>query len=119
MNGALSCNASHCIHNINGLCLASNITVKGFSAQGAADTLCSTFAEKNFKNAFAALSNNNLSGEVKQIFNVNSISMYPKVSCNATRCKYNQNMLCQAEGLVISGSGAISPEGTYCSSFKA
>lgn len=118
MNGVLSCNAANCIHNMNGFCSAKNIAVKGFSAQNSADTLCSTFAEKTFKNAFSTFTNTNLSGEMKQLFSMENMNMYPSVQCNATRCIHNRDMLCEARSLTIAGSHATNSEGTYCSTFR-
>lgn len=118
MNGELSCSAFNCVHNMSGLCSASQIHVLGNGAQSSAETMCSTFAEKGIKNAFANLTNMNIGGEVKQLFTNSSIEMSPIIKCDALNCKYNEGRACEASNIQVHGPDANSIEGTGCVTFK-
>lgn len=116
--GNLSCSAGNCVNNINGLCSANKINVAGISANASIDTQCETFSEKGFVNSFKNLSNMNLPGEIRQIFNNNSVQMSPEIKCSAINCVYNVNRVCNANDIVIYGTGAASSEGTQCETFR-
>lgn len=118
MNGALTCNATNCVHNLGGLCSANKIEIAGNRAITSTSTQCSTFNEKGFLNAFMNMTNINIPGEIKQIIRNDGIYMYPTVACNAVKCIYNKDERCEADRLVISGANAMDTEGTYCETFN-
>ena len=113
----LSCNASNCVNNASGLCGARNINVAGASAHTSVSTECSTFEEKGLKSSLSNITNMNFPGQVKQLFNSESIEMSPNIRCEAQSCKYNENMLCNASDIHVSGPGALSSSRTCCDTF--
>lgn len=117
MQGSLSCSAMNCVNNISGLCSARNIHVSGTSARSSSDTHCETFAEKGLKNAIFNLTNMNITGEIRQLFNKDSIEMSPSIKCEAINCNYNVEKFCTARGIQIYGSGTPSSDGTKCETF--
>ena len=117
MNGSLSCSAVNCVHNLSGLCSANRILINGMSAQSSTGTECETFAEKGIKNALTHLTNMNIPGEIRQIFNKDGIHMYPEIACNAVRCRYNSEKKCEADRVLIMGAHARGSDGTYCETF--
>ena len=117
MSGALSCSANGCVNNVNGLCSANTIHVKGVSAHTSMGTECETFAEKSFKNAIMNMGNMNIGGEIRQLVNKNGISMSPQIQCNACNCVHNINKYCNANNVQINGYGAVTSEGTQCETF--
>jgi len=44
----------------------------------------------------------------------------PKVKCNVTTCKYNNNNECLSENLMVNAirPGCSSKEGTYCDAYE-
>ena len=118
MNGTLSCSATNCVNNMSGLCSADTINVFGSNAHSSEKTQCETFAEKGIKNALANVLNNNIVGEFQQVFNSESIVMSPSIRCNATSCTHNENNLCAADNVMVSGIGAITSGRTQCETFK-
>jgi hypothetical protein len=118
MNGTLSCSATNCVNNMSGLCSASTINVFGSNAHSSESTQCETFAEKGLKNSLSNVLNNNIIGEFQQVFNSESIMMSPSIRCSATSCVYNENNLCSADNIMVSGVGAITSVRTQCETFK-
>lgn len=117
MNGNLSCGALNCVHNLGGLCSANKITVNGRNAQYSGGTECSTFATKGIVNSITHITNMNIPGEIKQVFNNDDIYMYPAVGCTVVNCKYNRENLCEADRVMIMGTHASSSDATYCDTF--
>lgn len=118
MRNALSCDALNCVHNANNLCSADRINVDGMNASASSETNCETFVEKGIKGAFTNMMNMNVQGEVKQLFNKNSNSMSPEITCEATSCMHNIDNVCDANGVQIIGRSASSSSGTECETFK-
>lgn len=118
MNGKLGCSALGCAYNANGSCSANTIYVNGEDANTSNETQCETFVEKGFVNTVTNLSNVNLQGGVRQLFNRNSNDkMSPDIKCKAEKCIHNENEICQAGYVVIYGPGALSSESTQCETF--
>ncbi|KYH35383.1 hypothetical protein CLTEP_05590 [Clostridium tepidiprofundi DSM 19306] len=117
MNGSLSCSATNCVHNMSGLCSANTINVSGIDANTSSSTQCDTFAEKGLKNSLMNAANVNISGQFRQLFNSSSIEMSPIIRCTAERCKYNENKVCNAANVQITGPGALTSSKTYCETF--
>lgn len=118
MSGTLSCSAANCVHNMSGLCSANLIHVAGVNANTSSGTECHTFAEKSFKNSFRNAANINIPGEIRQLFNRDSIGMSPKISCEALNCIYNTKRRCNADAVMIYGPGAQTSDLTQCETFK-
>jgi hypothetical protein len=118
MSGTLSCSATNCVNNMSGVCSAITINVFGSNAHSSQNTKCETFAEKGIKNALSNALNMNVVGEVKQVFNSESIVMSPNIRCNASSCMHNENNLCAADNIMVSGMGAITSDRTKCETFK-
>lgn len=118
MRTKLSCSAANCIHNASGLCSANEIKVEGLSASTSTGTDCKTFEEKGFTSAYNSFGNMNFKGEIKQLFNKDSVELKPEIKCEAENCKYNSEHICNAENVQIYGPGAKSSVGTQCETFN-
>ncbi|WP_017414112.1 MULTISPECIES: DUF1540 domain-containing protein [Clostridium] len=116
-NGALTCSAQSCVHNMTGLCSANVIHVHGAGAHSSEYTNCGTFAEKGLKNTVTHMLNMNIPGEVRQLFNSTEIQMSPKIKCDAIKCRYNDNRDCHANFVQIQGPGAMTSANTECETF--
>lgn len=44
--GRLTCSAGSCVNNVNGLCSANEIDVKGLNSHASSETECEAFAPK-------------------------------------------------------------------------
>lgn len=118
MDGALSCTATECVNNISGICSARTIHISGSKAHSSEDTQCENFAEKGLKNSLVNVLNMNVIGELKQVFNKESIEMSPRIRCEAKNCKHNEEKLCLADNIMVYGKGALSSEKTQCETFE-
>lgn len=118
MSGTLSCSATNCVNNMSGVCSAITINVFGSNAHSSEKTECETFAEKGIKNALANALNMNVVGELKQVFNSESIVMSPSIRCSAISCIHNENNLCDADNIMVSGIGAKTSGKTQCETFR-
>ena len=117
MSTKLNCSAQNCVHNTSGLCTANTIQVAGSAAHTSSSTQCDTFAEKGFVNAVTNMTNMNIPGEIKQLFNRNSIELSPYVKCEATNCMHNVDRVCGASNIEVYGPGASDSQGTQCETF--
>lgn len=118
MNGTLSCTATNCVNNMSGICSASTINVSGSNAHSSEGTQCDTFAEKGLRNSLANVLNMNVVGEIKQVFNSESIEMSPNIRCNARNCEHNEDNLCAADNIMVNGLGALTSGRTQCETFE-
>jgi hypothetical protein len=119
MSGKLSCSAVSCVNNMNGLCSANSINVRGSVAHTSSGTECETFAQKGFMNAVRNLGNMNIAGEIRQLVRGDdAVEMSPGIRCAAVNCVYNMNRVCGASNVQIYGPGAATSEGTECETFR-
>lgn len=118
MDNKLSCSAHKCVYNMKGLCSAHSIDVAGKSAHTSSATECDTFSERGVRSTITGLTNMNIKGEVKQVFNGKDIEMNPTVKCSAINCIHNIDNYCSASNVVIDGTGAVSQEATQCDTFR-
>ncbi|ERI94385.1 hypothetical protein HMPREF1982_01021 [Clostridiales bacterium oral taxon 876 str. F0540] len=118
VSGQLNCNALKCVHNMSGLCSANTIHVFGSGAHTSDETMCNTFAEKGFTNAITHLTNMNVTGEVRQLLNNNAIEMSPAIKCESVNCIYNEEGVCRASNVQISGPRAETSQDTVCDTFR-
>jgi hypothetical protein len=114
----LSCNAENCVNNVSGgFCTAGQIHIKGDNAHSSEGTLCSTFAEKSFKNSVKSMTNTNYTGELMQIFSDDEIVVSPDIKCEAVKCVFNENHNCKAKNVLINGEHSVSELSTQCETF--
>lgn len=100
----LDCNVNNCLYNDSNLCCKNNIEVAGDQACSSDCTCCDSFHERQ-KDSFS-----NSVGEPTRPTNV---------SCEAEKCVYNENHLCSADQIGISGNNAHATEETQCATFKS
>ena len=101
----LECAALHCANNHNRLCNLSGITVQGANACHGRETCCASFSDET--SAFSnALGGNDATPETN-------------ITCDAHRCIYNTDGMCEAEDVLIDGSFARQGDATCCDSFLA
>ncbi len=98
----LNCNVQSCIHNAENCCCKGSILVEGHDAKKSENTYCASYYEKSgdsFRNKF----------ETPDTAAI--------VDCDASNCKYNENHMCCAEQIRITGSHAKNSGETECSAF--
>lgn len=117
MDNKLSCSAENCVYNMSSLCSANKINVQGINSRTSSDTFCESFQERGVKNAFKSLTNMNIGGEIKQVFNTDEVKLTPKIGCTATSCSYNYERNCTAPVVSINGAHAIRNNETICETF--
>lgn len=99
----LKCSATNCLHNCDCYCCKSEILVEGSDAQKKDNTCCGSFDLRTGDCA-------------KNSFEHPSESL--KVGCEAIHCVYNQNHVCHAGHIDISGPSARHAQATECATFK-
>ena len=100
----INCNANNCSHNSNGVCYANRINVGGQGATEACETCCGSFLDKKH---YSTLTNN-----------TNADGPCDCIVCTAEKCTYNDNKLCTAETIQVSGNDAKIYTEAICSTFK-
>jgi hypothetical protein len=109
MDLELRCEAKKCVYNLNELCTAPEIIVRGEDTMGGRFTYCSTFAlDDNDKASLKHLNNDN---------NYNFFINSPEVECTAVNCEYNQREMCYAPHVKIVSAIATAPIQTECQTF--
>lgn len=100
----INCNVESCSHNNSRICYANRVNVGGRSAKNPCDTCCGSFLDKkNYSN----LTNN-----------TNSDGSCDCLVCDAINCHYNDNKLCTANSISVSGGNANIYTETNCDTFK-
>ena len=99
----LGCNVNSCTHNEDNCCCLNSIHVQGNSAEKCDDTCCGSFyeAKKDTTKNSAETPKETLS-----------------ISCEATKCVFNDNKKCSADHISISGVCASDACETVCASFR-
>ena len=95
MDTNLRCNATRCIHNNENYCYAGRISIEGKLADDIDDTYCSTFKEKNYQQFTSSTGI-----DTPNPINTNQIK------CDAIKCIYNNNKLCNANKIKINSDNA-------------
>jgi hypothetical protein len=109
MDVELRCEAEKCIFNLEEICTAPEIQVKGEDTMGGRFTYCSTFSvDSNGKASLKHLNNDN---------NYNFFITSPEVKCTAINCEYNQRNICYAPHVKMVSSVATAPIQTECRTF--
>lgn len=99
----LVCSAQHCVYNTGMYCGKGDILVKGDHAKRACETCCSSFKEREVES-------------VKSSIGTPSQSI--QVDCTACDCQYNEDKVCCADQIDITGASACRCEQTECSTFE-
>lgn len=97
-----NCSVTSCMHNSESCCCKNEIMVDGQNATTSENTCCASFDERrgeSFKNSYE------------------TPDEHLKINCEASQCVYNDNMICKADHVDISGNGADSARGTVCATF--
>ena len=100
----ISCSVGNCSHNNEGVCYANRINVGGQGTDKACGTCCGSFLDEKH---YSTLTNN-----------TNSQGACDCLVCGVTNCVYNDNKLCTAEIINVSGAGANIYNETNCETFK-
>ncbi|MDO4523158.1 MAG: DUF1540 domain-containing protein [Eubacteriales bacterium] len=99
----LVCSAQHCTYNTGMYCGKGDIMVEGSEASKACDTCCSSFRERRIDSA------SNSIGTPKHTV---------AVDCTADSCEYNEDRVCCADQIDISGASACRSCQTECRTFE-
>lgn len=99
----LVCSAQRCMYNNGMYCGKGDISIKGENADCANETCCSSFKERQMDSAKSSM------GMPSQII---------QVDCCACGCQHNENHVCTAEKIDITGASASKSDQTECSTFK-
>lgn len=100
---SLKCSVTSCMHNSEHYCCKNVIRVEGEDETTTKHTCCCSFDHSkgdSFKNSYES-PNSEL-----------------KVECDAVNCMYNDNKLCSANHIDISGSGSKTSNDTACATFR-
>lgn len=99
----LGCCVTDCTYNEDRMCCRKDIKVGGKTAKNCSSTCCCSYEEKGSTGA-------------------KNSSMTPKertdVSCDATNCTYNKNMVCSAPHIEVKFSKDVAHGETECATFK-
>ncbi len=99
---ALVCSAQNCLYNNAMYCSKGDIKVGGEHAKVCQDTRCESFHERRHDHAVSSMGTPSAQIDVK---------------CEAVHCKYNEDCLCHANHIDISGAAACRCEETECVTF--
>lgn len=108
MDVELRCEAKKCVYNLERICTAPEILVRGEDTMGGRFTYCSTFSDEGDE---ASLRNWNCDN------NYNFFITSPEVECTAINCEYNQREMCYAPHVKIVSAIATAPIQTECQTF--
>lgn len=99
----LDCNVTSCFYNDSKLCSKNNILVAGDEACSSNSTCCDSFKARSMDSYSS---------------NAGTAARPTNVDCEAVKCTYNENRLCHATQIGITGPNANQAEQTECSTFK-
>lgn len=101
----INCSVENCSHNKSGTCYSNRVNMDGSGTGTDSCTCCSSFLDKrNYSN----LTNN-----------TNSSGSCDCLVCGVTRCQYNDNKLCTADSINVSGNNVNIYMETNCDTFEA
>lgn len=106
----INCSVNNCSHNEKGICYANRVNVGGKGAKDPCDTCCGSFLDKA---NYSKLTNNTNSTTT------NSNRACDCLVCDVETCGYNNNKLCSAETISVSGKDVNLYTETNCSTFKS
>ena len=99
----LDCTVTGCVYNADRCCCKGSIEVEGSEALQEDETCCGSFKERK-----EGCGCNHADQDAKEI----------DVSCQATKCVFNQNLKCAADHIGIAGGNASVCAETKCASFS-
>ncbi len=99
----LECNVKSCMHNDDNCCCKNVIQVGGGHACRKDETCCESYDER-MGDRFT-----NMMEQPKHMLDV---------KCTATNCIYNEDHMCRASHISISGMNAAQMDETKCASFE-
>ncbi len=99
---ALVCSAQNCVYNNAMYCSKGDIKIGGEDATVCQDTRCESFEERRRENVRSS---------------VGSPSIEIDIKCEACNCKYNDECICHADHVDISGAAAHRSRETECVTF--
>ncbi len=105
---SLTCQATDCMHNLHNRCSAKAIQINNTRQE----TFCDTYTKDTAFVAAEKDSIRNAFSDVDSEFGAEFIGA-PKISCNVSKCAYNQSFHCKAPGVQIED-----PHGTMMCSCK-
>lgn len=101
----INCTVCNCSHNNNGVCYSNRVNIGGMAAKKDCDTCCGSFLDKA---NYSSLTNN-----------TNSKGCCDCLVCEVSTCTYNNNKLCSADCVSVSGDNVKVYQETHCQTFKA
>lgn len=99
---ALVCSAQNCVYNNAMYCSKGDIKVGGEDAKVCQDTCCASFQERKHDSMKSSIGTPSAEIDIK---------------CEATNCKYNNERICHANHVDISGAAASRCGETECVTF--
>lgn len=100
----LDCSVKNCIHNTDSKCQLEQIKVEGSQANDPTSTACGSF---ELRRSDASYSNC-----------AHTADPTSDIKCEATHCKFNDNMKCHADHISIGFTNACTCGETACESFR-
>ena len=100
----LECSVKTCSHNMDNKCCLDSIKIEGRSANTTDGTLCSSFSLRK-------------EGAMSNSMDKNP-SNTSQIMCEAVKCTYNQDCMCHAQSIDVSGRNACVCGETECATFK-
>ena len=100
---SLKCNVATCLHNEDNYCCKQAIQVDGEDAKTVQETSCGSF-DKRGEEAY------------RNVYENPNQSL--QVGCEAVNCIYNQQRVCRAPKIDITGSSANTSMQTACATFQ-
>ena len=100
----INCNVENCSHNKSGVCYSNRVNIEGNGAKDNNSTCCASFLDKRH---YSTLTNN-----------TNSNGSCDCLVCDVVNCKYNDNKLCTADSISVSGNNVNVYIETNCDTFK-
>lgn len=122
-NPIVRCTVSQCTHYMPGdQCMAAKISIyndeSGTVSSSSSETQCRSFHHrKTVGDMVGALHNSNVGGMVSAAF-LEGKQVTPTVECFVDNCKFwNENNLCSASEIKVSGANAARTPDTDCETF--
>ena len=100
----INCSVNNCSHNKEASCYANRVNVGGKGAKKSCNTCCGSFLDKV---NYSTLTNN-----------TSSNGSCDCLVCEVETCTYNNNKLCSADCISVSGTSVNIYTETKCSTFK-
>lgn len=100
----IDCSVNNCSHNQSGVCYSNRVNMAGSFAHSSEGTCCGSFLDK--------------AGYSTLTSNTNSSGACDCLVCEATSCTHNNNKLCSADTITVSGNGANLYSETNCETFR-